>query len=62
MEQDFKVKMAYTQGKIDMRNYIVKLIKAYDETNAENIKQDPRLASFLLLELVNQLNHMEIWE
>lgn len=52
---DVNVTEAYITGAKDMRMKINDLIRLTDQINSDNIKQDPRLASFLLLELADKV-------
>jgi len=51
---------AYKRGQMDMKKLILHKLKEADINNAENIRQDPQLASFLLLELIDQIQGLEV--
>ena len=46
---------AFEAGAIDMRNRIHELIRLTDSINTDNIKADPILTSFILLELADKV-------
>lgn len=48
---------AYTAGALDMRNKIFNLIKLTEEINSDNIKQNPELTSYLLLDLADKIRN-----
>ena len=53
---DVNAKEAYTAGAKDMRKRVSELIRLTDQINSDNIKEDPKLASFLLLELADKVS------
>lgn len=52
--------IAYRAGLEKMREEIYNLIILTDSINCDNIKDNPRLASFLLLELAEKVKQLEV--
>lgn len=61
---DVNVREAAELGAKKIRQEIYNLVKCMDEVNSENLKTNPELASFLLLELAEKIKTFgdEIYE
>lgn len=56
--QDPNMTDIYESGAIEMRDRIYKMLIEEDLLNSENIKNDPRLASYLLLQLAEKVKNL----